>query len=222
MSHNKNIGLENPELEKYIQDHSDQEDPILYQLFRQTHLKLYHPRRSSDHQTGLFLKAISQMIRPERILEIGTFSGYGTICLAKGLETEGLIHTIEINDELEAFIQEAFHKSGFQNKIKLHIGDARKIIPALNEEFDLVFIDAEKDEYCEYYDLVIDKIKPGGFILADNVLWSGKVIEKDLPNNDHFTLGIQQFNKKIQADKRVENQLLPLFDGISVIRKLPV
>ena len=219
MSYSKNIGLEKPELEKYIQDHSDVEDPILYELFRQTHLKLYHPRRSSDHQIGLFLKTISQMINPNRILEIGTYSGYGTICLAKGLAENGRIHTIEINDEMEAFIKQAFTKSGYQDKIQLHIGDAKEIIPSFKEEFDLVFIDAEKDEYCAYYELVIDKVKPGGFLLADNVLWSGKVIENDLPTNDHFTRGLKEFNSMVQQDSRVENSIIPAYDGIMIIRK---
>ena len=219
MSHQKNIGLENPDLEKYLLDHSDKEDPVLYEIFRQSHLKLYHPRRSSDHQIGLFLQAISQMIKPSRILEIGTFSGYGTICLAKGLSINGVIHTIEINDEMETFIKENFSQSGYQDKIKLHIGDAKQIIPQLEEDFDIVFIDAEKDEYCDYYDIVFDKVKPGGFIVADNVLWSGKVLDEEIPNNDHFTKGIKLFNKKIQEDPRVENQILPLFDGISIIRK---
>ncbi len=219
MNHKKNIGLQNPELEKYIGDHSDAEDPQLQELFRQTHLKLYHPRRTSDHQTGLFLKTISQMIRPNRILEIGTFSGYGTLCLAKGLKESGLIHTIEINDEMESFIQETFNKSGYCDQIVLHIGDAKEIIPELNEKFDLVFIDAEKDEYCQYYDLIFDKLAEDAYILADNVLWSGKVLEDNLPNNDNFTKGILAFNKKIQNDPRVENFILPLYDGIMIIKK---
>lgn len=159
------------------------------------------------------------MIKPARVLEIGTFSGYGTICLAMGLQPEGIIHTIEINDEMEKLIKENFSLSGYQDKIRLHIGNALEIIPELKDEFDLVFIDAEKDEYCDYYDQVFDKVKPGGFIIADNVLWSGKVLEKNIPNKDHFTKGIMEFNQKIQKDPRVENQILPLFDGISLIRK---
>lgn len=218
MNHQKNIGLDQADLEQYVTEHSQKEDPILYELYRKTHLKLYHPRRSSDHLSGLFLKMISQMIKPSRILEIGTFSGYGTICLAEGLDQNGLLHTIEINDELEDFIMENLQAAGIEKQVRLHIGDAKKIIPKLDEKFDLVFMDAEKDEYSSYYDLVIDKIKPGGFLLADNVLWSGKVVEDKLASNDHFTKGIKAFNEKVQNDPRVENQLLPIFDGLMVVR----
>lgn len=220
MSFKKNIGLEDSEIQKYILDHSKPEDRILYNLHRQTYLKLYHPRKTTDHHSGLFLEMISKMILPSNILEIGTFSGYGTICLSKGLKDDGIIHSMEINDELEDFIRENLEKAGITNKVVLHIGDAIKILPELNESFDLVFIDAEKDQYGEYFDLVIDKVRPGGFILADNVLWSGKVVEENLSNNDHFTRGILKFNKKIQDDPRVENLLLPVYDGIMIIRKL--
>jgi len=163
---------------------------------------------------------VSQMIRPTRILEIGTFSGYGTICLAKGLLKGGIIDTIEINDELEQLITENIAISGYQNQINLHIGDARNLLPALDYEYDLVFVDAEKDEYCDYFDLIIDKIKPGAYLLVDNVLWSGKVVSEDIQNKDHFTKGILKFNRKIQNDHRVENFILPAFDGIMVIRKI--
>lgn len=220
MSYKKNIGLENSEIQKYIIDHSKPEDQILYDLHRQTHLKLYHPRRSTEHLNGLFLEMISKMIRPTSILEIGTFSGYGTICLAKGLNEGGTIQSIEINDELEDFILTNFEKAGITDRVVLHIGDALQILPELNATFDLVFIDAEKDQYGKYFDLVIDKVRPGGFILADNVLWSGKVVEANLPNNDHFTRGILEFNRKVQDDSRVENLLLPVYDGIMIIRKL--
>ena len=220
MSYNKNIGLENSDIQKYILDHSKPEDQILYNLHRQTHLKLYHPRRSTEHLNGLFLEMISKMIRPDRILEIGTFSGYGTICLSKGLNEGGIIHSIEINDELEDFIRENLNKAGVTEKVALQIGDALNILPTINESFDLVFIDAEKNQYGDYFDMVIDKVRSGGFILADNVLWSGKVVEAHLPNNDHFTRGILKFNKKIQDDPRVENMLLPVYDGIMIIRKL--
>jgi len=220
VSYHKNIGLEKSGIQQYTLDHSSPEDPLLYNLYRQTYLKLYHPRRTTEHLSGLFLEMISKMIRPSRILEIGTFSGYGTICLSKGLAEGGIIHSIEINDELEDFVLENFEKAGISSKVVLHIGDALQIIPELNESFDMIFIDAEKDQYSEYFDLIIDKVKSGGFILADNVLWSGKVIEENIPNNDHFTKGILQFNKKIQDDQRVENLLLPIYDGIMTIRKL--
>jgi len=220
VSYKKNIGLENSEIQEYIIDHSKPEDLILYNNYRETYLKLYHPRRSTDHLNGLLLEMISKMIQANRILEIGTFSGYGTICLSKGLNDGGLIHSIEINDELEDFIRTNFEKAGITNNVILHIGDALQILPELNESFDLVFIDAEKDQYSKYFDLVIDKVRSGGFVLADNVLWSGKVIEAKLPKNDHFTRGIIEFNNKIQNDQRVENLLLPVFDGIMIIRKL--
>lgn len=220
MSHDKNIGQEDSRIEKYILDHSSSQDPILHELFRQTNLTLFHPRRSTDHLSGLFLEMISKMVRPSRILEIGTFSGYGTISLSRGLQDDGLIHSIEINDELEDFILEGFEKAGIKDKVILHIGDALEIIPTIEDSFDLVFIDAEKNQYSEYFDQIIDKVKPGGFILADNVLWSGKVVEDNIPGNDHFTKGILDFNKKVQIDSRVENLLLPVYDGIMVIRKL--
>ncbi len=219
MSSGKNIGFEKSAFKQYTLDHSSPEDPDLYEIYRQTHLKLYHPRRSSDHLIGLFLEMISKMISPNRILEIGTFSGYGTICLSKGLKEGGLIHTIEINDELEDFIRENFEKAGISDRTKLHIGDALEIIPALKEPFDLVFIDAEKNQYSDYFDKIIDQVKPGGFIIADNVLWSGKVLEENISTNDHFTKGIIEFNTKIQEDPRVDNLLMPIYDGILIIRK---
>lgn len=219
ISHEKNIGFQEEKLAEYISDHSKPEDPILQELSRETFLKIYHPRRSSNHLSGQLLEVFSSMIRPKRILEIGTFTGYGAICLAKGLVPGGLLHTIEINDELEDFIRKWIDKAGFSDSIMLHIGDALEIIPGLNEIFDLVFIDGEKDQYCHYYDAVLDKVKPGGFIIADNVLWSGKVVLEDIPEKDHFTRGILKFNKMVQEDSRVENLLLPAFDGMMIIRK---
>lgn len=216
---NKNIGIPGEAFDNYIREHSSQEDPLLYQLYRKTHLKLYHPRRSSDHLAGQFLSFISQLSKPKKILEIGTFAGYGSICLAKGLAPGGKLHTIELNDELEDFIKEAFYTAGLTEKIVLYIGDALDIIPRLNEKFDLVFIDGDKAQYSEYYDLVIDKLTKDGFIVADNVLWDGKVLNNKIPNNDHFTNGIRKFNDKIQADERVENFLLPLYDGLMIIRR---
>ncbi|MCD6346243.1 MAG: O-methyltransferase [Bacteroidales bacterium] len=214
------MGIPSEAFDKYIREHSSQEDPLLYQLYRKTYLKLYHPRRSSDHLTGQFLTFISQLSKPKTILEIGTFAGYGSICLAKGLAPGGLLHTIELNDELEDFIKESFSTAGLNKSIVLHIGDALEIIPSLNEKFDLVFIDGDKAQYSEYFDLVIDKLNQGGFIIADNVLWNGKVLKKNIPNNDHFTHGIRNFNDKIQADERVENLLLPLYDGLMIIRRI--
>ena len=218
-SHEKNIGFEKKKMAEYIANHSKAEDPILKELIRATHLKIYHPRRSSDHLSGQLLSMFSKMIRPKTILEIGTFTGYGAICLASGLADDGILHTIEINDELEDFTRHWIEKAGLTNSINLHIGDALEIIPKLEDSFDLVFIDGEKNQYCDYYNAVIGKVNRGGFIIADNVLWSGKVIDPDIPTKDHFTRGILKFNKMVQEDDRVENLLLPAFDGLMIIRK---
>ena len=205
-------------IEQYILDHSDKEDSVLAELNRETNLKILRPRMLSGHLQGKILEMISKMTRPEKILELGTYTGYSAICLAKGLKENGVLHTIEINDELEDFISKYIQKAGLENKVKLHFGDARKVIPQLNDQFDLVFIDADKRDYLEYYHLIFDYVKPGGFILADNVLWSGKVIELDEPD-DEYTKGIFEFNKFIKNDDRVEKVILPLRDGLTLIHK---
>lgn len=207
-----------PALEKYVLSHSDEEDQLLCELSRQTHLKYVNPRMVAGHLQGKILEMISKMIRPSTILEIGTFTGYSTICLAKGLTGEGIMHTIEINDELEDFTTSWFVKAGLADKIKLHLGDALSIIPRLNYSFDLVFIDGEKNEYSAYYKLVFDKVRPGGFILADNVLWSGKVVT-EAARPDGSTRGILEFNEMVLNDKRVEKVIFPLRDGLTIIRK---
>lgn len=205
-------------IEEYILNHSDKEDPILAELYRETNLKVLNPRMLSGHLQGKVLEMISKMINPEKILEIGTFTGYSAICLAKGLKETGILHTIEINDELEDLISKYLQKSGLENKIKLHFGDARKIIPEINEKFDLVFIDADKREYLEYYNIILEYVKPGGFILADNVLWNGKVIKQGSPEDLH-TKCIIEFNEFIKNDNRIEKVILPLRDGLTLIRK---
>lgn len=205
-------------IEEYILNHSDSEDPILAELNRETNLKVLRPRMLSGHLQGKILEMISKMIQPEKILELGTYTGYSAICLAKGLKENGKLHTIEINDELEDIITKYIEKAELTDKIKLHFGDATSIIPKLNEQFDLVFIDADKREYLDYYNLVLDFVKPGGFILADNVLWSGKVIELEEPD-DEYTKGIFDFNKFLKNDDRVEKVILPLRDGLTLIRK---
>ncbi len=177
-----------------------------------------HPRMLSGHLQGQLLGAISHMLRPQRILEIGTFTGYATLCLAKGLAPGGIIHTIEHNDELEAVCRSFFARSIHKDGIQLHIGKALNVIPQLNDSFDLVYIDGDKREYTAYYHAVIDKLRPGGFIIADNVLWDGKVVEDPLPG-DAQTTGIAQFNDTVHNDARVENLLLPLRDGLMIIRK---
>jgi len=206
-------------LERYIENHCTQNDEVLNELYRQTHLKTLFTSMISGPVQGMFLEMISRMIAPQHILEIGTFTGYSAICLAKGLAEGGRLHTIERNDELETMIREYVQKAGMENKIVLHIGNALEILPSLNCTFDLVFIDAHKPEYSDYFDAIIDKVRTGGFILADNVLWYNKVAEPIAPN-DLDTLGIVEFNKKIHTDPRVENMILPIRDGIMMMRKL--
>jgi len=207
------------DLEQYIVKHIDEESDLLKELNRQTHIKMLQPRMLSGHIQGQILKMICQMINPQTILEIGTFTGYSAISMAMGLtKKEAHIDTIEINDEMEAFIQSFFTKAGLQNVIDLHIGSAIDVIPTLNKSYDLVFMDGDKREYREYYNLVFDKLNPGGFILADNILWGGKVVE-ELHPNDPYTKEILAFNKMIKADDRVEKVILPFRDGIFLIRK---
>jgi len=208
----------NPDIESYAELYSKPESPVLHKLYRETNLKVLHARMLSGHLQGKLLQFISQMIQPKSILEIGTFTGYSAICLAEGLNEKGIIHTIEIDDELEDYANKYFEEASITNKTKLYIGDALKIIPTIEETFDLVFIDADKENYCNYYDLIFDKVRKGGFLLADNVLWNGKVLEKPHPN-DKDALGIIAFNKMIQKDDRVDNLLLPIRDGLMLIRK---
>lgn len=207
-------------LEQYILDHSTPEDPILEDLYRQTHIRFVNPNMVSGHAQGKFLEFISMMVRPENILEIGTFTGYSAICLSKGLRDNGKLITIEINDELSSFAGEYFMKSGTEGKIIPLTGNALEIIPGLDMKFDLVFIDGDKREYIEYYKLIIGKVNPGGYILADNVLWGGKVIDKD--TKDPQTMGIIAFNEMIIRETGIENILLPLRDGLMLIRKTKV
>lgn len=206
------------ELEKYIRTHLEEEDPALKELERETFLNVLRPRMLSGHVQGTLLTMFSQMIQPKRILEIGTYTGYSAICLAKGLTDDGQLHTIEVNDELENMAKKYFEKAGMNSKIIQHIGDAKTIIPTLNEPFDLIFIDADKREYSNYFDLVIDKVPSGGMIIADNILWSGKVTEKPDPR-DEQTKGILEFNLKVKHDPRVTQTIVPLRDGLMLIRK---
>lgn len=208
-----------PELEKYIKNHCSPENEILAELNRETHLKAMFPRMLSGQVLGKFLEMISNMIQPKNILEVGTYTGYSTICLAKGLTENGLIHTIELNPELDFISGKYFKKTNIENRVVKHTGKALDIIPTLNDKFDLVFIDADKENYLNYYKLVIDMINPGGFVLADNVLWDGKVLENH-DKADKETQGIIEFNEFVQKDNRVENVLVPLRDGVMLIRKL--
>lgn len=206
-------------LDQYILNHISLEEDYLHELERETHLKVIGSRMLSGQLQGQILSMISSMIKPRYILEIGTFTGYSALCLAKGLAEGGLLHTIEIDDEVEPIAQKYFLKSGLADRIFQHIGDARQIIPSMNQSFDLVFLDADKREYCEYYNLVFDKIPVGGFLLADNILWDGKVVDPEAASEDQ-TKGILDFNNLVQNDTRVINVILPIRDGIMMVQKV--
>lgn len=208
-----------PKLEAYVNEHTKPETAILKELNRETYAKVLMPRMLAGHIQGAVIKMFSQMIQPNYVLEIGTYTGYSAICWADGLQNGGMVHTIDLNDELEEMILKYIGKAGLENKVKLHIGNALEVIPQLHHEFDVVYIDADKDNYGNYYDLVFDKVKKGGFIIADNVLWSGKVIEPLIPN-DNDTKAIVAYNQKVLNDPRVENVLLPIRDGLMVARKI--
>ncbi len=204
------------DLEKYIEQHTTDESDALQQLNRKTQSDVLLPQMLSGKVQGQFLKFISQMLQPNRVLEIGTYTGYSAICLAAGLTETGKLYTIDINEELEDIVKMYVEKEGLQNKIVQIIGDATKEINNLDETFDIVFIDADKQNYSLYYDLVIDKVRSGGFILADNVLWSGKIIDE---KKDKDTQKLAEFNDKVQQDYRVENVIVSIRDGIMMARK---
>jgi predicted O-methyltransferase YrrM len=208
-----------PKIEDYVRLHTTPVDPLLKSLDRETHLKTTHPRMLSGPIQGKVLELFSRMIRPKRILEIGTFTGYSAICLAKGLQDEGLLFTIEVDEEMIEFSNRYFQKAGLTKKIQQIFGPALEQIPTLNEFWDLVFIDADKEHYLDYYHLVIDRVKPGGYILADNALWDGKVVDQK-NNTDKETEGIIAFNDYVHRDDRVDNLLLPVRDGLMVLRKI--
>lgn len=206
-------------LDDYITAHSEIENEVLSELNRQTHLQILIPRMIAGHYQGRVLSMLSHMIKPKNVLEVGTYTGYSAICFAEGLAENGIIHTIDLNEELESFQSNYFEKSGFRDKIVQHIGNALDIIPKIEGNFDLVYIDADKENYCNYYDQTIDRVNKGGYIIADNVLWSGKVIEPLNPK-DEETRMLLKYNDKIQSDDRVQNVLLPIRDGLMVARKL--
>ena len=209
----------NDDIVQYAESHSQEESDLLKELHRETHQKILQPRMISGHLQGRFLSLISKLIQPKKILEVGTYTGYATLCLAEGLAENGSIHTVEINEELSKFYNKYFGKSVYKNQIFSHQGDAKKIIPKLDFNFDLVFIDADKSNYCHYFDLILPKLNSGGIIIADNVLWSGKVLHKNLPEKDAETLGLKKFNEKVKAEKKVETLLLPIRDGLMICRK---
>ena len=206
------------EIESYILSHSDEEGSLLAALNRDANVNLLRPRMLSGHLQGRILKMFCRMLKPKRVLEIGTYTGYATLCMAEALEKDAEIHTLEINDEMEDFIRKYVSQSPDKDKIKLYFGDAMEIIPAMDEIFDLVFIDADKRLYSDYYYLIFDKLPAGALILADNTLWDGKVLEP-LQSSDKQTAGILAFNDKIKADQRVEKVILPLRDGLTMIWK---
>lgn len=208
----------NNKIEDYIRKNSSKEPEILKDLNKETYLKVLNPRMLSGHIQGRFLSIITKLIKPKKILEIGTYTGYSAICMAEGLIEKGIIHTIDINEELVSIQNKYFAKSKCNNSIIQHVGDARSIIKSINEKFDLVFLDADKENYIEYYELVIEKVKKGGLIIADNVLWTGKVVEPK-KDDDELTQYLIDFNKMINEDDRVENIILPLRDGLNVILK---
>jgi len=205
-------------LEKYILEHSSAEDPVLEDLYRQTYLRFVNPNMLTGHLQGKFLEFLSRMINPELILEIGTFTGYSAICLAKGLKPGGKLYTIEINDEMSEFSHSYFCKAGAESKIVQLTGRAQEIIPALDLQFGLAYIDGDKREYAEYYKITLPRLRQGGIIIADNVLWGNKVLDRN--TKDPQTRGIIEFNELIRKDKNTEKLILPVRDGVMLIRKL--
>lgn len=206
------------EVEAYLLAHIDEEGKLLSTLNRDANVNLLRPRMLSGHLQGRILKMFCRMMQPKRVLEIGTYTAYATLCMAEGMPEGSIIHTIEINDEMEDFIVKYVSQSPHQEKVRVHYGDAMEVIPQLNETFDMVFIDADKRLYPEYYDLVFPMVRPGGLILADNTLWDGKVVEEVHPS-DKQTQGILHFNEMIMHDDRVEKVILPLRDGLTMIWK---
>jgi len=213
------MDIDQQQLDEYISSHTSPEPPLLYELNRNTQIRMMYPRMLSGQLVGRFLSMISHMIKPNKVLEIGTFTGYSAICLAEGMPKDGLLHTIDINEELETQNLKAFKHSGFEKQIIQHIGPAIELIPKLGTHFDLVFIDADKINYPAYYNLVIDRVKPNGLIIADNVLWGGKVFDNHEKKPDKDTLAIMEFNKIVLNDTRTEKLMLPLRDGLYLIRK---
>ena len=206
-------------LDDYVVAHSQDEPELLQQLTRETYQKILQPIMLSGPYQGRVLSMISKLIKPKSVLELGTFTGYSTLCLAEGLHREGEIHTIDVNEELVDFQRRYFDKSLFGHQIHQHLGSAIDIIPTLDNNFDLVFIDADKPNYVNYFHLIIDKLNSGGIILSDNVLWHGKVIEP-LENKDSSTKAVVEFNALLKNDRRIETVLLPIRDGLSISRKL--
>ncbi len=210
----------NEELERYIRNYSSPEDELLAQLERESYMRVVQPQMVSGHVQGLFLTMLTRMIRPRRVLEIGTFTGYATLCFAEGLPEDGVIDTVEIEDELEGIQSEFFARSPHAHKIRRHTGSALDVVPSIGECYDLVFLDGDKREYPDYYRMLLDGglVRSGSYILADNILWYGKVVEQNIKPSDLQTLGIVEFNRMVRDDSRVENVIVPIRDGINLIR----
>jgi len=206
------------ELDDYVCGHTDIESDLLKELNRETNVKVLNPRMLSGHYQGRVLSMLSKMIQPNRILELGTYTGYSALCLAEGLTENGRLITLDVNPELEEMVDKYIQKSPFKNQIQQIIGNGMDVIPNLNEEFDIVFIDADKRNYAAYYDLVFDKVLKGGYIISDNVLWSGKVVN-EYEKSDLDTKILKDFNAQLHNDPRVENVLLPIRDGLMIVRK---
>ena len=207
------------EIEQYALSHTSDENNLLKELNRQTHIQILQPRMLSGHLQGRVLSMFSHMINPKRVLEIGTYTGYSALSIAEGVTKDGKIFTIDLNKELEPFTRSYFCQSKYNDQIEFIVDNALNVIPKLNEIWDLVFIDADKENYSTYFDLVINNVRKGGFIIVDNVLWSGKVIQ-EISSADQETAGIVNFNRKVNEDSRVENVLMPIRDGLMVLRKL--
>ncbi|MBO5779980.1 MAG: O-methyltransferase [Muribaculaceae bacterium] len=208
------------QIENYIKSHIDPEPDNLYRLYRRVNTSLLYSRMCSGHLQGRLLKMLTAMINPMRVLEIGTYAGYSALCIAEGLRSDDArVDTIEIEEEMEDFIREQLNASPVGHRVNLHIGDAMQIIPALNADWDLVYIDANKRVYCDYYNLLIDHLRPNTFIIADNTLWDEKILDTET-NNDPQTLGIARFNDLVAADPRVETVIIPLRDGLTLLRKI--
>ena len=208
-----------PDLQQYVDAHTGEESMLLSKINRETHLNVLKPRMLSGHLQGRMLSMLSHMIKPRFVLEIGTYTGYSALCFAEGMADDGKLVTIDVNEELEDRVRGYIDGSDYKDKIELKIGAADVLIPQLDYSWDLVFIDADKINYGRYFDLVIDQVAPGGFIIADNVLWSGKVLAKFRKKLDEDTAAILDFNKKVHDDPRVENVLFPVRDGLMVLRK---
>lgn len=204
----------------YILAHITPEDDYLHRLWRATHTQLLYPRMASGHLQGCLLTMLTRLIAPRCVLEIGTFSGYSALCMAKAMAPGGVVHTFEVNDEQEEFTRPWLEGSPYPARVEMHIGDVLELLPAMDLTFDMAFIDGNKRQYCDYYELVMSRLRPGGYILADNTLWDGHVADAAY-DHDAQTLGIRRFNDRVAEDGRVEKVILPLRDGLTLIRRIP-